>query len=66
VTGGLALLLDIIDRQTAREFDNQTGVNHTYLFFEVTKRTVDDFGSSSSWSLSDKSVGYNGGLLFVF
>jgi hypothetical protein len=66
VTGGLAFLLDIIDRQLARELDNDNGVNHTYLFFEVTKRTVDDFGSNRSWILSDESVGYNGGLLFVF
>jgi hypothetical protein len=66
VTGGLAVLLDIIDRQAARELDNDTGINHTYLFFEVTKRTVDDFGSGSSFDLSDKNVGYNGGLLVVF
>jgi hypothetical protein len=66
VTGGLALLLDIIDPSLAREADRDTGINHTYLFFEVTKRTVDDFGSSSSWILSDDGVGYAGGLLFVF
>jgi hypothetical protein len=66
VTGGLALLLDIIDPSLAREADRDAGINHTYLFFEVTKRTVDDFGSSSSWIMSDDGVGYAGGLLFVF
>jgi hypothetical protein len=66
MTGGLAFLLDVVDSQLARELDNDTGVNHTYLFFEVTKRTVDDFGSSKSWDMSDANVGYSGGLLFVF
>jgi hypothetical protein len=66
VTGGLALLLDFFDRGLARELDRDSGVNHTYLFFEVTKRTVDDFGAADSWDLSDEDVGYSGGLLFVF
>jgi hypothetical protein len=65
-TGGLALLLDFFDRGLAREMDRDVGVNHTYLFFEVTKRLVDDFGSGDSWDLSDDGVGYTGGLLLVF
>jgi hypothetical protein len=66
VTGGLALLLDFFDPDLARELDNDSGVNHTYLFFEARKSTIDDFGSSSSWDLSDKNVSFAGGLLFVF
>jgi hypothetical protein len=66
VTGGLAFLLDVIDPGLARELDRDAGVNHTYLFFEVTRRTIDDFGSASSWILTDDGVGYSGGLLFVF
>jgi hypothetical protein len=65
-TAGLALLLDFIDPQIAREFDNDAGVNDTYLFFEVTRRSVHDFGSSSSWNMSDEDFGMNFGLMFVF
>lgn len=66
VTGGLAFLLDIVDPTLAREMDADVGVNHTFLFFEVTTSSIDDFGSSSSWDLSDESVSLGGGLLFVF
>jgi hypothetical protein len=41
-------------------------VNHTYLFFDVTKSKVDDFGGSKSWDLSDEKVSLAGGLMFVF
>jgi len=66
VAGGLALLLDVFDPGLAREMDADSGVNHTYLFAEARKTTIDDFGSSSSWDLSEKNVAYSGGLLFVF
>jgi hypothetical protein len=66
MSGGLALLLDFFDPGLARDLDRESGVNHTYLFFEVTKSKVDDFGSSKSWDLSDQGIAYSGGLLFVF
>ncbi len=66
VTGGIAFLLDVIEPGAARTLDRETGVNHTYLFFDVTKSKVDDFGSSKSWDLSDEEVSLSGGLLFVF
>jgi hypothetical protein len=67
LTGGLAFLLDFIDTGLAREMDNDTGINHTYLFGEVTKYSVDDFGSKSSWDLGNTgSVVYGFGLMFVF
>ncbi len=65
-TGGLAFLLDIVDPTLAREFDRDSGVNHTYLFFEVTKAKIDDFGSSKSWDLSPTSLGLTAGLTLVF
>ena len=34
VAGGLALMLDFFDPGLARELDQDTGINHTYLFFE--------------------------------
>ncbi len=63
---GLDFLLDIIDPQLAREFDHESGVNHTYLFFEVATATIDDFGSSKSWDLSPAGFSYNLGMTFVF
>jgi len=63
---GLALLLDFFDPGLAREMDADSGVNHTYLFAEARKTTIDDFGSSSSWNLSEKNIAWSGGLLFIF
>ena len=64
---GLALLLDFFDPMLARELDNDSGINHTYVTGEVRKTKVDDFGSSRSWDLSDTgALQYNLGLLFVF
>lgn len=64
--GGLALLVDMLDPQLAREFDLESGVNHTYLFFEVTTGKIDDFGSSKSWDLSPKGFTWLTGMTFVF
>jgi hypothetical protein len=66
VTGGVGFLLDVLDPMLARELDRDSGVNHTFLYFEVTKSSIDDFGSSTSWDLSDEKVSLGGGLLFVF
>jgi hypothetical protein len=66
ITGGVALLLDFFDPGLARELDAETGINHTYLFFDVTKTQVDDFGASKSWDLSERDVSYGAGLMFVF
>jgi len=64
--GGLAFLVDWIDPQLAREFDHESGVNHTYLFFEVETGKIDDFGSSKSWDLSPKGFTWLSGMTFVF
>ncbi len=64
--GGLAFLVDGIDPQLAREFDSESGVNHTYLFFEVETGKIDDFGSSKSWNLSPKGFTWLSGMTFVF
>ncbi|ABC83342.1 MXAN_2562 family outer membrane beta-barrel protein [Anaeromyxobacter dehalogenans] len=65
-TAGVALLLDVIDPGSARDLDRETGLNHTYLFFDVTQAKVDDFGSKKSWDLSNKDLAMAGGLMFVF
>ena len=49
------------------EMDLDTGINHAYLYFDVTKSYIDDFGSSKSWDLSDEDgLSYSFGLLLVF
>jgi hypothetical protein len=65
--GGIAILLDAIDPRRAVDMDNDTGINDVYLYGEAIRSHVDDFGSSSSWSLSpDRPWMYGFGLLFVF
>jgi hypothetical protein len=64
--GGLAFLLDVVDPGLARELDRDSGINHSYLFAEVRKTWIDDFGSSKSWSLSDNQASWSFGLLFVY
>ncbi len=66
IGGGLAFLLDWVDGELARALDRNTGINHTYAFVEFTKSFIDDFGSSTSWDLSNTKVSISGGLLFVF
>jgi len=64
---GLCLLLDFLDPDAAREMDRNTGINHTYVFAEVRKTKVNDFGSSSSWNLSDRGgQSWSFGLMFVY
>ena len=65
-SGGVAFLLDALDPGLAREMDRDTGINHTYVFVDFTKSYIKDFGSASSWNLSDDRVTISGGLLFVF
>jgi hypothetical protein len=65
-TGGIAFLLDFLDAGLGRELDADTGINHTYLFLDVTKSVVKDFGSSKSWDLSDDKASIAFGMMFVF
>jgi hypothetical protein len=65
-TGGIAFMLDFLDPGLAREMDEDTGINHTYLFLDVTKSKVNDFGSKTSWDLSDPKLAYGFGVMFVF
>jgi len=65
-TGGAALVLDFFDSQLAREMDNDSGINHTLLYADVTKGIIDDFGSKKSWNLSGAGLVFSAGLQFVF
>lgn len=64
--GGIGLVLDYLDPTLAREMDTDYGCNHTMLVFDFAKSNVSDFGSGSSWDLSDTKLTMTFGLLFVF
>ena len=54
--GGLMLLLDWLDPESAREMDNSVGVNNSYFFGEWYQSSVDSFGKgmqvgTSTWTL---------------
>lgn len=64
---GVAFLLDFLDPALAREMDRDLGINRTYLFVEAGRTRVNDFGSRTSWDLSDdRGIAWSGGILFVF
>ena len=60
--GGLMFLLDALDRQTAKSFQNQQGVNHTYLFAEWTVTAFNGLGQSSAMRVGDRT--WNVGFAF--
>lgn len=64
VAGGLMFLLDVFSASMAAGFDNEAGVNNSYLFVEYHYAQVDDFGSSKSLVLSDGALSF--GLAFEF
>ncbi|MFT3914609.1 MAG: MXAN_2562 family outer membrane beta-barrel protein [Anaeromyxobacteraceae bacterium] len=65
-TAGLAFSLNVIDPTLAREMDTDSGVNTTYLYFDVTKAKIDDLGSKTSWDLSPASLMWSAGVLLSF
>ncbi len=64
VGAGLQLLLDFFAPFMATEFDEEAGVNNSYLFAEYSINRVDDFGSDDSWNLGDDTLSF--GLMFEF
>ncbi|MBX5482143.1 MAG: hypothetical protein IRZ16_09950 [Myxococcaceae bacterium] len=44
VTGGLMFQLDVLDPRLARDFDNDLGVNHSYVFAEYNYLRAENFG----------------------
>jgi hypothetical protein len=62
---GITLDLNSFDRYTARNFDNQMGVNHTYLFLEYYSLLLDGLGLQAD-PLRVGSSGIAFGLTFEF
>lgn len=61
---GLSLLLDIFDPGASQEFDAETGVNHTYLFFELARYEINGLGSKAQPRLGDTT--WSAGFMFEF
>ena len=61
---GAHFLLDFLAPRMASSFDLNSGVNNTYLFAELMIASVNDFGSSESWDLSDTNALF--GIAFEF
>jgi hypothetical protein len=59
---GASLVLDFLDSGAARALDGETGINHTHLFFELTKFQVSGLGQKNRLHLSDNT--WVAGLLF--
>jgi len=64
VGGGVMFLLDVFSASMAAGFDNEAGVNNSYLFVEYLYTSIDDFGSADSLVLSDNALSF--GLAFEF
>ncbi|HVX97590.1 MAG TPA: MXAN_2562 family outer membrane beta-barrel protein [Polyangia bacterium] len=52
-TLGVALVLDFLDPEAAREFDSDLGVNHTAIAFEFTHADVSGLGQSGRLHVGD-------------
>lgn len=64
VSVGLMFLLDVLAQGMAKTFDNELGVNNSYLFAEYRWSWIDDFGSSKSIRLSYRN--FLAGIAFEF
>ena len=65
-TLGLALVLDAFDTGLSRQMDYDVGINRSMLFFDVTKSSVNDFGSQKSWQLAPSYWAWSAGLMFIY
>ena len=61
---GLSLQLDWIDPGAARVFDAESGVNHTYAFFELATIQSSGLGSGNALHVGDNT--WFAGLMFEF
>jgi hypothetical protein len=61
---GMSLLLDILDSEAARGLDMETGVNHSYVFFEWNNVDASGLGMSNRLHVGDSR--WVLGLMFEF
>lgn len=62
---GVAILLDVLDRAAARTMDTELGINHTYIFAELSHADITGLGIfKDKINLSDTT--WNAGVAFEF
>ena len=61
---GLALVLDFLDPEAARDFDADLGVNHTSLTFEYRHADISGLGEANRLHVGDNN--WSLGLMFQF
>ncbi|HMF40633.1 MAG TPA: MXAN_2562 family outer membrane beta-barrel protein [Polyangia bacterium] len=61
---GVGLVLDWLDPEAARDFDNEMGVNHTSLVFQLTHADISGLGASGRMHVGDTN--WSLGLMFQF
>ncbi len=64
INAGLSVALDAFEPQAAKTLDLESGINHTYLFFEFAHVQADGFGSGKALNVGD--TGWQAGLGFEF
>ncbi len=60
ISPGIGIQLDGFDEMSSRTFDNELGVNHSYLFFEYTYAVVEGLFGGDNMYLSPDNMGKNG------
>ena len=63
ISPGLAIQLDGFDKMSSRTFDNELGVNHSYLFFEYNYAVVEGLFGNDNMYLSPDNLGKHGTFL---
>ena len=63
---GIALLLDTFDPQSAQTMDNELGINHSYLFFELNYDWITGMGIQSAGKMVLSDLTWNAGVAFEF
>jgi hypothetical protein len=61
---GLSFVLNILDEASARQFDSESGINRTHLFFEWGHWDVSGLGASGKLHVGDDT--WTAGMLFEF
>jgi hypothetical protein len=61
---GVSLVLDFLDPDSAKAFDDEMGVNHTHLFVEFSHADISGLGQANKIHLGDTT--WVAGLLFEF
>jgi hypothetical protein len=63
-SAGLAFDLNVLDPNSAVNFDHSAGVNHSYVFGEVEFAQINDFGATNSFDFSTTLLNFGLALEF--